>query len=159
MWIDIQGAWFRLIRNKQLKHLGWRVATGPIAATIRTLRQIGWEPTTASAWRTKYPDLEGDTVFAVLASCADAGACSEKDKREILNAIRKDLIDQHWVKASKHYLGGGLEKGQPSFIPAKDVHAKLLKKGEYLQASMLEKVVAGTTTHDGRGSFKLQCHR
>ena len=113
-WIDIQGAWFRLIRNKQLKHLGWKVATGPIAATILTLRQIGWEPTTPFAWRAKHPDLEGDVVFAVLASDADVGACSEKDKREILDAIRKDMIDQHWVKASKHYLGWSSETGQPS---------------------------------------------
>ena len=83
----------------------------------------------------------------------------KKDKREIMDAIRQDLLDQHWVKASKHYLGGGLEKGQPSFQPAKDVHRKLLKKGEHLQAAMLCKVAAGASVHDGRNGYKQDCHR
>ena len=112
-WISIQGAWFRLIQDKRLTQLGWRIATGPTAATILTLRSLGWEPTTPTHWCAQHPDLGGDTVFAVLASDGDAGPCSEKDKREIMDAIREDLLNQHWVKASKHYLGGGLEKGQP----------------------------------------------
>ena len=75
-----------------------------------------------------------------------------------MDAIREDLLDQHWVKASKHYLGGGVEKRQPSLIPAKDVHKNLIKKGEHLQAAMLEKVVVGAAFHDGRNGYELICH-
>ena len=89
----------------------------------------------------------------------DAGPCTEANRREILNAFTNDLADQHWLKASKHYLGGGLQHGSPSFEPARRAHKELIKRGEYLQASMLDKVVAGATWHDGRGNFRLACHR
>ena len=102
---------------------------------------MDWDPTTPSAWLAKHPDLDGDRVFAVLAGDND-GPCTEADRREILDACAKDLIDQHWQKASKHYLGGGLQHGSPSFEPARRAHKELTKSGEYLQASMLDKVVA-----------------
>ena len=79
--IEFQGAWYRLVRNtkhsKRLTHVGWRCATGPISATILTLRSIGREPSSPVCWRAKNVDLEGDVVVAYLASDGKQGTCSK----------------------------------------------------------------------------------
>ncbi len=44
------------------------MATGAIAATILSVRSIGWDPISPSVWKALLPDIDGDAVVANLSS-------------------------------------------------------------------------------------------
>ena len=62
---------------------------------------------------------------------------------DIIEAIRQDLQVATWRKAAAHFLGAGLEQGQPSFEPSDIVRSKLAR----LEAQ--EKLEAGTAKKNG----------
>ena len=105
-WISIQRSFFTLLTCPKLRKSGWSKVTGPIAATIMTLRRIGWRAESTAKWLAPNTDNEGNRMRAVF--CDEQGGPSTLDqKQQLMDAIRKDLVNQDWEKASKHYLGGG----------------------------------------------------
>ena len=104
------------------KTLAWHKVTGPLRAVVRTLADVGWEPTSSNAWTDPAGDLwkmTGDTV----------------DLRQLSDAFTHFLQQDLWRKAALGHLGGGLEHG----ADMRAVHRKLSSlraKGDHQAAGL-----------------------
>ena len=67
-WIEIQHAWFKLLDSPKLRKSKWKVAAGPISATILTLKQFGWDPYRPDEWSPKNHDRQGNALRVTLAT-------------------------------------------------------------------------------------------
>ena len=130
------------------KHM-WSLAKGPMTATICTLLEIGWKPTSPSRWFT------GE-------SWAMVGSASYS-KAHILGQAQQDLKARLWSKAARHRNHGkGLETGAYLFA-AKKARANLVKEGELLAVRALDYLVTGALGDpgvvDGKPRNEHFCHR
>ena len=72
----------------------WSQATcGPMAATICTLLEVGWNPILPNKWRVQHHD--GQVSFALV----DEG---KRAKQEILEEFTKTVNRQTWAEAAHH---------------------------------------------------------
>ena len=129
----LEGAWTVASRALGASPTWHRVA-GPLAATIKTLRDIGWDPCAPNLWR------QCDGTVHRLAD--ESGHDGQSGK--ILDAVRDQLEANAWRKASEHYNGGGGERG----IDFTRLHAKiraLRKEGSLQLIGLLQHVAAGAT--------------
>ena len=144
----------------------WEKATGPIAATVLTVRAAGWQPVRPDLW------------LAPGERAASLGATEPHALHDIVEEIANDLEHIYWRDASKHFAGEGLEQGPPCFAPylkAKKYFLRLGKKQKAEQAdgeqqpkgaasaqfrlAALEAVVAGGATVGSRFSPPRACPR
>ena len=105
--------------------------TGPISATVATLRESGGGPVQPHLWAAPRQRLA--TLHAEEPHAAS----------DIVDALAKDLTKLTWVRASKHFLGGGLEQGLPSFEPALKVKRGLLRRAAEEKATATQDAAAG----------------
>ena len=110
---------------------------GPIAAMIQQFRDLGWNPEKPNRWtKNEYLAIIGE---------------SPADDIQISTAMERDIENEIWKKAAHHYLGGGLEKGTPSFKQAEKARKKFIKEERFEEAQALDAVLAAGTWHHGRG--------
>ena len=100
----IQGLWASQLRRLQTTKR-WNAVNGPIRAVICTLLDIGWMPVTANAWRgsMNHDIIEGEPLWWKFTGIGDFS--------ELIDAIARSAMDQHWAKASEHMDGQGLAGG------------------------------------------------
>ena len=79
------------------KHVKWSAVKGVMGATIAMLTSYGWGPAAPDAWS----DPTGHLWYIK----------DEKDIIALVDIARDSIRSQLWVKASKHYQGGGREQG------------------------------------------------
>ena len=93
----------------------WKNASGPVAATIATLREIEWQPTQPDFW------------VATEQRAALLDAPEPHARVDVLHEAELDAQRAAWRRASVHFGGGGLEQGIPSFEAAKVAKRRLAK--------------------------------
>ena len=129
---EVTEAW-RLKRDalqKMAERERWRSVTGPMAATLVTLLELGWHPIQPNHWLTQ--DLSQAAMRLTL-------GC----KASILEAIRSSAKHLVWRRASRHWGGGGLEHGPPDFTAIQNFRRKLVKEGLLAEVSALNAVACG----------------
>ena len=103
-------------------------ATGPISATICSVLEAGWKPSTPGFWQ------------APKASATLDGALF--NKAQIIESFSKDMEMQIWEKAAVHPLSTGMEKGITTDF-AKKARSQLIKEGNFMAARALDFLVCG----------------
>ena len=96
----IRKAWMKL-KGKVKGRYGWRRVRGPIAAIIRTLTDLGWNPKAPDVWI----DLENFTWIY------GEGGKEEGVEEELIKELQKDIEDMVWSKAEEHRGGKGTREG------------------------------------------------
>ena len=109
-------------------HRRWNQATGPISATICSVLEAGWKPSTPGFWQ------------APEASAALDGALL--NKAQIIDSFSKDMEMQTWKRAAGHSLSTGMEKGIVTDF-AKKARSQLIKEGNFMAARALDFLVCG----------------
>ena len=109
-------------------HSRWNQATGPISATICSVLEAGWKPSTPGFWQ------------ATEASTTLDGALFNKAQK--IESFSKDMETQMWKKAAEHPLSTGMEKGITSDF-AKRARSQLIKEGNFMAARALDFLVCG----------------
>ena len=75
----------------------WNQATGPISATMCSVLEAGWKPSTPGFWQT--PDASATLDGALF------------NKAQIIDSFSSDMEMQTWKRAAGHSLSAGMEKG------------------------------------------------
>ncbi len=75
----------------------------------------------------------------------------------ISEAVEDSAAEAAWRAASKHYLGGGLEEGEPSLEPARDARKWFSRKKMPLAIKALDIILCGGCWHRGRGQMERLC--
>eukprot|EP00959_Pyramimonas_sp_CCMP1952_P134044 2803990-Pyramimonas_sp.AAC.1 len=94
----IQKAWDTVApRIRQAGQRKWRLAKGPLSATIATLLDIGWDPVSATQWDT-------DGGHSWLSPTAKDEKLQEmtSDFTLLLSDVSDSIDKQLWRKASQH---------------------------------------------------------
>ena len=152
---EIREAWKKIqidyMRNQGIK---WSEVTGPMRATAKTLIDHEWKITQPNIW---IRPIEGDEK-----ELAKITGKAHKDQ-EIVRTFGKDVERQVWERAASHFLGKGLEKGEPDLEPARNARRKILKEGEWHEAKALDKIICGACWYQERFQRNQQvqrkCHR
>ena len=103
-------------------------ATGPISATICSVLEAGWKPSTPGAWQA--PDASATLDGALF------------NKAQIIDSFSKDMEMQMWKRAAEHPLSTGMEKGITTDF-AKKARSQLIKEGNFMAARALDFLVCG----------------
>jgi hypothetical protein len=115
----------------------WARVAGPIAATVTTLLELGWQPLQPDFW------LSTNRTQAAVRDTA-------QDETAILECVRRTARRKTWVIASKHWGGRGLEQGEPDFTAFQKLKKKLLKDGAHAGVAALTAVVTGSVRFGSR---------
>ena len=94
-----------------------RKVSGPIGATIQTLKIAGWNPVQPRLWI-------GDGAYATLDASEPHGDV------DIARAFREELEKKQWRQASFHFCGARLGAGCPSLAPARAARRRLEKQAK-----------------------------
>ena len=104
-------------------------ATPTMSATIVTLRELGWQPSSPTVWNS---DDGGRRV--------DVGGC--KITRQVaMREMSETAVDLMWANVTPHEAKGGLDQGRPDLIRTTRVHEKLLAQRQNNQAQVIEAIV------------------
>ena len=123
----------RKVRRKKAPILGrdprrMNQATGPISATICSVLEAGWKPSTPGFWQT--PDASATLDGALF------------NKAQIIDCFSKDMDMQTWKRAAGQSLSSGMEKGINTDF-AKKARSQLIKEGNFMAARALDFLVCG----------------
>ena len=128
---DAYYAWDKYRKTPQLDKGGWGMVAGPLGAIIKMPQIIGWDPVTMNRWEGRIDKENRRSVHHFHHKNLTA-----------IHLIRKAVVDDIrrtvWEEASSRSHGDGLQYGEPDLRPAKSVHSKLLRAGEYKEARGLE---------------------
>ncbi len=142
----ITKAWQKAVPRILLGGVHWGRAVASLQATVATLGQLGWVPSTPARW---------------LASCrstyADADDGDPNAHAQILQAVRRSAQDAVWRRAAAHHLGRGLEEGLPQLEPARKARKWLTRRGLAAEARALDTVLCGGAWHGGRANLRRRC--
>ena len=100
----------------------------PISATICSVLEAGWKPSTPAFWQ------------APEASASLDGALF--NKAQIIDSFSKDMEMQTWKRAAGHSLSSGMERGIVTDF-AKKAKSQLIKEGNFMAARALDFLVCG----------------
>ena len=106
----------------------WNQATGPISATICSVLEAGWKPSSPGFWQTS----DG--------SAALDGALF--NKAQISDSFSSGTEMQTWKTAARHSSSSGLEKGIITSF-AKKARSQLIQEGNFMAARALDFLVCG----------------
>ena len=101
-------------------HRRWTQAT--ISATICSVLEAGWKPSTPGFWQAPASATLDRTLF---------------NKAQIIESFSKDMEMQMWEKAAGHPLSTGMEKGITTDF-AKKARSQLIKEGTFIAARALD---------------------
>ena len=124
----IRKVWGKKAPSLAKDHRRWNQATGPITATICSVLEAGWKPSTPGFWQAP----EGSATLD--------GALF--NKAQITDLFSKDMEMQTWKSAAGHSLSTGTEKGIPTDF-AKTARSQLIKEGNFMAARALDFLVCG----------------
>ena len=126
----IREVWVKMAPILAKDHRRWNQATGPISATICSVLEAGWNPSTPGFWQ------------APEASATLDGALF--NKAQIIESFSKDMEMQMWKKKKTvgHPLWTGMEKGIITDF-AKKARSQLIKEGNFMAARALDFLVCG----------------
>ena len=119
----ISKVWGKKAPTLAKDHRRWHQATGPISATICSVLEAGWKPSTSGFWQ------------ATEASATLDGALF--NKAQIIESFSKDMETQMWKNAARHPVSAGMEKGITTDF-AKKARSQLIKEGNFMAARALE---------------------
>ena len=97
----------------------WNQATGSISATICSVLEAGWKPSSPGFWQS--PDGSATLDGALL------------NKAQIIDSFSSDMEMQTWKAAARHSSSSGLEKGIITDF-AKKARSQLIKEGSFTAA-------------------------
>ena len=106
----------------------WNQATGPISATICSVLEAGWKPSSPGFWQS--PDGSATLDGALF------------NKAQIIDSFSCDMEMQTWKAAARHSSSSGLERGIITDF-AKKARSQLIKKGNFTAARALDFLVCG----------------
>ena len=106
----------------------WNQATGPISATICSVLEAGWKPSSPGFWQS--PDGRATLDGALF------------NKARIIDSFSSDVEMQTWKAAARHSSSSGLEKGVITDF-AKKARSQLIKEGNFTAARALDFLVCG----------------
>ena len=115
--------------DQQRNEVKWRRVSGPIAATIATLTEIGFQTPSARHWIT--PDGKEWTYN-------DSPSDSRLFQFELAQIIRH----QEWATAAQHWWSSGID-GDIDLTVARRMLKKLRLEGEDVKAAVLVRIVTG----------------
>ena len=104
----------------------WNQATGPISATICSVLEAGWKPSSPGFWQS----LDGSATLD--------GALF--NRAQIIDSFSSDMEMQTWKAAARHSASSGLEKGIITDF-AKKARSQLIKEGSFTAARALDFLV------------------
>eukprot|EP00959_Pyramimonas_sp_CCMP1952_P067144 1401592-Pyramimonas_sp.AAC.1 len=81
----------------------WRRANGPAMATVATLFDLDWIPTSPCEWQDEY----GTPLYVETPSF----------RLYLRRALQATCADAVWGKAAEHYLGAGVQEGVGFSVP------------------------------------------
>ena len=106
----------------------WNQATGPISATICSVLEAGWKPSSPGFWQS--PDGSAPVDGAWF------------NKAQIIDSFSCDMEMQTWKAAARHSSSSGLEQGIITDF-AKEARSQLIKEGSFTAARALDFLVCG----------------
>ena len=106
----------------------WNQATGPISATICSVLEAGWKPSSPGFWQS--PDGSATLDGALF------------NKAQIIDSFSSDMEMQTWKAAARHSSSSGLEKGIITDF-AKKARSQLIIEGNFTAARALDFLVCG----------------
>ena len=141
---EVAKVWVEKYRKLSQHRNKWSVVDGPIAATIATVLDVGWDPVLPNQWNRNVPtgqvNEDGSTAteveFAHLNKYIWAGF---QISQQLVSDYRKSI----WKKASLHYAGRGLEEGEPSFHGFHQAKKMFSKQEQSKYIPFLHKVTQG----------------
>ena len=119
MWRNSNVDTRRRIRKIWRTRRRWNQAMGPISATICSVLEAGWKPSSSAT-------LDG-ALF---------------NKAQIIDSFSSDMEMQTWKAAARHSSSSGLEKGIITDF-AKKARSQLIKEGNFTAARALDFLVCG----------------
>ena len=134
-------------RLDKLKH-PWIAVCGPLTATIRSLRDVEWEPRKLDEW------FQQDGAFWLMRD--DAGADSEEVLLELASCLQQAM----WCTAVEHHNGRGLDEEERTGRQAVNrVMKKMAVRLEGEGMARLALVVAAAGTWQSERCFKADQKR
>ena len=106
----------------------WNQATGPISATICSVLEAGWKPSSPGFWQT--PDGSATLDGALF------------NKAQIIDSFSSDMEMETLKTAARHSSSSGWEKGIITSF-AKKARSQLIKEGNFMAARALDFLVCG----------------
>ena len=140
----IRKVWMRKAHTLAKDPRRWNQATGPISATICSVLEAGWKPSTPGFWQS--PEASATLDGALF------------NKAQIIDSFSKDMDMQTWKRAAGHSLSTGMEKGIIIDF-AKKARSQLIKDGNFMAARALDFLVFGAINEPhlpADGSFPKQ---
>ena len=123
----------------------WNQATGPISATICSVLEAEWKPSSPGFWQS--PDGSATLDGALF------------NKAQIIDSFSSDMEMQTWKAAARHSASSGLERGIITDF-AKKARSQLIKEGNFTAARALNFLVCGAMNEPhllADGSIPNQC--
>ena len=120
-------------------------ATGPISATIGSVLEAGWKPSSPGLWQS--PDCSATLDGALF------------NKAQIIDSFSSDMEMQTWKAAARHSSSSVLERGIITDF-AKKARSQLIKEGNFTTARALDFLVCGAINEPhllADGSIPNQC--
>lgn len=118
--------------------------TGPIAATINSMKDIGWHPVSPAVW------VQPDT--GKLIRLLDENG----HKTQIKTELREHIVKQLWTEEATRDDAKGTEKGEPDLQIARGIRAEFTSKGNTAAAKAIDGMIMGTFSDpkpDDQGFF------
>ena len=106
----------------------WNKATGPISATVCSVLEAGWKPSTPGFWQA--PDASATLEGALF------------NKAQIVDSFSNVMEMQTWKRAPGHSLSAGMEKGTITDF-AKKARSQLIRVRIFMAARALDVLVCG----------------
>ena len=104
----------------------WNHAAGPISATICSVLEAGWKPSTPGFWQT--PDASATLDGALF------------NKAQIIDSFSRNMKNAIMEMSGWHSLSAGMEKGINTDF-AKKARSQLIKEGNFMAARALDFLV------------------
>lgn len=127
-------AWTAMVEHLRHSSSKWSTVAGPMGATIVTLLELGWQPSSITSWTS---DAGDRWEVSPLVAGATRANC-----HQILVAVRDSATRLVWQQAAQHRCSDDLV-GVPDLAPPRALLADYAKEGRSDKAAMLIKVVAG----------------
>ncbi len=134
----VRRSWRNIMPTLVRDERRWKRANGFMSATICTLIDLGWKPSSPSHWR-----IDGDTM-AVIDGAAFA-------KTQVLARAFDDISRQLARRAESHPSGAGIGD-TVNFDGLRKARAVLLKNGEWAAARAIEHVAVGAVMEPEHGA-------
>ena len=106
----------------------WSKPTGPISATVCSVLEAGWNPSSPGFWQA--PDASATLDGALF------------NKAQVVDSFCRDVEMQTWKKAAGHSLSTGMEKGILTDV-AKNARSQLIRENNLMAVRALDFLVRG----------------